>query len=591
MEMKLSIIVPVYNMEQYIRTCLDSILSCEFEGMEVLCVDDGSDDGSNAVIREYAEKDGRIAIVEKENGGLSSARNAGIQAAKGKYIMFADPDDYLESKILGSLYEAICQTQSQIVVCPYYRQSIAGEVDVLADLPLKNNQVVTGKEYLALSGNITTVCNKIYEKAFIEKYKFYDIWYEDVAWTPIVMSYAERVCYIEKPFYHYIRREGSIVSSENDLRSLESIQALDYAMNEGNPEAKEEIAHYVARQLQYMMIRRKSYADCYANRIHELEDYLKKSEMVMADEQLVKRLSPFWGDYISIPKVIYYDDFGNDGPSQEKEEFLRDFKEGLLGSQGTVICLDEENCNIEEDEAVKRAYDLGNYKLVGHYFKLKKLYEEGGIAVTKNVKPVKFIVPLLTRSQAFFGFYNGNHIMEDVYGARDHMGIIEELLESCKSVIAEEISFESVLERRLLSDEKVEYTFDFDRNFKKKYVPLQEGDIRIYGSSVLAYDYGMKYAFTKLADACIPFGQPDEECDRKKYLVDQFYLDTLLPLFAAQVDYRVEENAREITRKMERIVRQKEGRIKRLEKDMDFLQSHKLLWLHYRILKKFSKEK
>ena len=97
MEEKVSVIVPVYNVEQYLARCLDTVLAQTYENLEVICVNDGSTDNSLNILEHYARFDSRIKIVNKENGGLGSARNAGIKEAEGKYILFLDSDDYIAS--------------------------------------------------------------------------------------------------------------------------------------------------------------------------------------------------------------------------------------------------------------------------------------------------------------------------------------------------------------------------------------------------------------------------------------------------------------------------------------------------------------
>ena len=106
--LRISVIVPVYNTEKYLRRCIDSILNQTYEALEVILVDDGSTDGSGAVCDEYAEKDARVRAIHQKNGGISAARNAGIDAASGQYIAFIDSDDYVTGDMLAELLR-ICR--------------------------------------------------------------------------------------------------------------------------------------------------------------------------------------------------------------------------------------------------------------------------------------------------------------------------------------------------------------------------------------------------------------------------------------------------------------------------------------------------
>ena len=114
---KISVIVPVYNVEKYLRKCIESILNQTFREFELILVDDGSTDSSGKICDEYALKDSRIKVIHKENGGASSARNAGLDVAKGEYIGFVDSDDWIEMDMYGELYRLIKENNTDISVC------------------------------------------------------------------------------------------------------------------------------------------------------------------------------------------------------------------------------------------------------------------------------------------------------------------------------------------------------------------------------------------------------------------------------------------------------------------------------------------
>lgn len=114
---KVSVLIPVYNVEKYLEQCLDSIINQTFTDIEIICVNDGSTDKSGEILKRYAAKDNRIKIVNKKNGGLPSARNAGINAAKGEYLSFVDSDDYIQPDMIEKLYDAAVKTNAEIVIC------------------------------------------------------------------------------------------------------------------------------------------------------------------------------------------------------------------------------------------------------------------------------------------------------------------------------------------------------------------------------------------------------------------------------------------------------------------------------------------
>ena len=117
---EISIIVPVYKVEKYLKKCVDSILAQTFTDFELILVDDGSPDDSGKICEEYAEKDARVRVLHKENGGLSSARNAGIEVAKGKYLGFIDSDDYIAEDMYELLYNTIIKEDADLSICGIY---------------------------------------------------------------------------------------------------------------------------------------------------------------------------------------------------------------------------------------------------------------------------------------------------------------------------------------------------------------------------------------------------------------------------------------------------------------------------------------
>ena len=116
MEDLISVVVPIYNVENYIKKCVDSILSQTYKNLEIILVDDGSPDNCPQICDEYAQKDNRIKVIHKENGGLSDARNAGIDISKGKFITFIDSDDYIEKDYVEVLYNSIKENASDMAI-------------------------------------------------------------------------------------------------------------------------------------------------------------------------------------------------------------------------------------------------------------------------------------------------------------------------------------------------------------------------------------------------------------------------------------------------------------------------------------------
>ena len=168
-KMLVSIVVPIYKVEQYLRECVDSILNQTYENLQVILVDDGSPDRCGEIIEAYKKVDSRIVTVHKENGGLSDARNYGIERAKGNYIICVDSDDRIHKEMVEKLYEAILEKDAEIAVCDmlYFEENGKTSISSGGSFTCTN-----AKEYPQLVAINNSACNKMYLKSLFEEVKF-----------------------------------------------------------------------------------------------------------------------------------------------------------------------------------------------------------------------------------------------------------------------------------------------------------------------------------------------------------------------------------------------------------------------------------
>lgn len=216
MNTKLSIIIPVYNNESYLRSTLQSVLGQTYSDFEVLVVDDGSTDSSLNICQEFARKDKRIRVIQKENGGVSSARNCGIEEAVGRYIAFVDGDDCIDPEMYDVMIAVLEETGADFVNCcvvkehgytlqPYKK----GDVEV-SRCPL---------EYLAKKECfIDSSLNKVYRRELIGNTRFdEDISYsEDKLFVVKIILKTEKIALVPNTFYHYIQHENSLSWQDNE---------------------------------------------------------------------------------------------------------------------------------------------------------------------------------------------------------------------------------------------------------------------------------------------------------------------------------------------------------------------------------------
>lgn len=209
-----SVIVPVYNVEKYLSKCLESLVHQSLDSIEILVVNDGTKDNSQAIIDEYARRyPNRIIGLVKSNGGLSDARNFGLKHAQGEFVAFIDSDDWVDLTMMEKLYQKAKLTQSDIAVCDMdyvyedgHHESSSGGNFTICDVH-ENPDILTINN---------SACNKLYKTSLFSSIEFEKgIWYEDLATTPKLISIAHRIVKVNEPLYKYYQRWNSIVHTQN----------------------------------------------------------------------------------------------------------------------------------------------------------------------------------------------------------------------------------------------------------------------------------------------------------------------------------------------------------------------------------------
>ena len=220
---KISIIVPVYRTEKYLRECIDSILNQTYRNLEVLLIDDGSPDKSGEICEAYASKDNRIRVFHTINKGLSSARNLGLMNAEGEFIGFVDSDDWIEPNMYEALFKAIQKTDSDICMCRLWDETNASSDPHVSEVIFKGNKSLEA----LITGDITNhVWNKLYKSEIALKIPFEKgKLNEDEFWTYRVFGQAEKVTKINKSMYFYLQRSGSIMGNKFNIRRLDALEA------------------------------------------------------------------------------------------------------------------------------------------------------------------------------------------------------------------------------------------------------------------------------------------------------------------------------------------------------------------------------
>lgn len=287
---KVSIIIPVYNVEKYIAKCLDSLVNQTLSDIEIIVVNDGSPDNSDKIIKEYVKKYPKlIKYYTKENGGQGSARNLGYSKSTGEYIGYIDSDDYVDITMFEKMYNKAKKEDLDIVICGNY---IVYE-DSDKKLIEPNTYVLPDSRDNAFFGKLG-VCTKIYKRELIEGVIFRSkVWYEDLDFTVNILSKAKKIGYIDEPLYYYLYRIGSTMNNSNINRNLEILEAFNAIKNN---KKDRELIEFLAIDNIYIsaivrVINAKANNKAKRKIINQMIDYMKTNFKDFKSNKYIKYLS------------------------------------------------------------------------------------------------------------------------------------------------------------------------------------------------------------------------------------------------------------------------------------------------------------
>ncbi len=227
----ISVIVPVYNVKPYLGRCINALIEQEYSEIEIILIDDGSSDGSGEICDKYSVKDSRIKVIHKENGGLSDARNIGIEVAKGDIFTFVDSDDWVSDDYLSIMYENMKRYDSDISGCRFQYVSDSERIDsrkVKEDVRLWDSQDAL-RAMLQQDGYTTSACGQLYSRELFDGIRFpIGKYYEDFATVYKLIHKARRIVHSGDRLYYYYKRRGSIQNEKyNDKHFIEFVFAKE----------------------------------------------------------------------------------------------------------------------------------------------------------------------------------------------------------------------------------------------------------------------------------------------------------------------------------------------------------------------------
>lgn len=250
----ISVIVPSYNVEPYLERCVQSLRDQTYTDLEIILVNDGSTDGTGELCDRLAGKDHRIRVVHKENGGLSDARNAGINIAQGEFYSFIDGDDFIETDTYESMIAEMTDPEVSVVAGGFIVTDIRGETTV--SVSPKRQKLTKEEAFMDLFGRSyisQSSCNKLFRSSLFTEIRYKKgIINEDMEILPRLLDIGDHVVLLDKPVYHYIKKPGSITSSDYSMeryRAIEIEKDIYRMCKEKYPQLKPWAGYYELKSL------------------------------------------------------------------------------------------------------------------------------------------------------------------------------------------------------------------------------------------------------------------------------------------------------------------------------------------------------
>ncbi len=470
---KVSVIIPVYQVESYLERAVDSVLGQTLQEKEIILVDDGSEDASPAICDRYArEYPGLIRVIHKPNEGLGLARNTGVRAASGEYIAFLDSDDTVEPEMYEEMARLADEEGCDIVMCDVrIRYVEEGRETVVSSYPRREIDL---SDYIANGNNITYSVNKLFRRSIWAENQYEKMLFEDIALIPSLMTKYPQVGYVPKPFYNYYRRANTISTSfVGDM--VDITKAFRLFLDRCNPAYREEAVYCVAKQLQWNMT--KSRVLFQADFIEMMREYEKDFRLnpFIAKDKAVRPLLDFLDKEV-IPDNLICVRFDSPVPETYREEVRTDFPRARLMEAGRDYFPPD-----TLPDTVRRALEDGNTPYAEEYYALRILYEEGGIVLRPD-RRANLSLKRLRLNRAFFGFENTEEITTGCYGALKGHYVVRALLDTYE---ADNIYNQMYLP---LADRIRDFLllhFGLKANGRNQ---LLRHEVQVYLPSILAYD-------------------------------------------------------------------------------------------------------
>ena len=313
--MKISVIVPVYNVENYLEKCLNSLVNQTLEEIEILVINDGSTDYSQKIIDEFQKKfPQKIKVFSKENGGLSDARNFGIERASGNFLAFVDSDDYISENMLQEMYDLAIKNEAELVICNLQKVDENGNVtQKLTQIPNLSEKIELDKNFSVFSDLSYFACNKIFKKELFDGKRFQKgMHFEDIELIPQILLQCKTLAKTDAFHYQYLERSNSISKShtERGLDILMAVKNVEIAFeNSEYSHKKTELKNFQILEGVYTFLAYLAFVkddEVYRKMNLQLKKFIKERDISLKEILIYKRFGRNYLLSLPFKKIIYY---------------------------------------------------------------------------------------------------------------------------------------------------------------------------------------------------------------------------------------------------------------------------------------------
>ncbi len=420
-EVKVSVIIPVYQVENYLERAVDSVLAQTLEEKEIILVDDGSPDGSPEICDRYARQyPEMIRVIHKENQGLGMARNTGADAARGEYLAFLDSDDTVEPEMYEEMYEKAREGDYDIVMCDVKILYVEENRSVVSS-SYPREEIDLG-DYIARGNNITYSVNKLYRREIWQENRYKKMLFEDIALIPALVSRYPHIGYVKKPFYHYYRRSNTISTSQVGAM-VDIVKAYREFLEGCNPGFRDEAVYCAARQIFWNMTdSRTLFRADFVDFLKEYKRFFLMNPYLEKDKKISGLLNYLNQDVI--PDTFICVHFLRGIPDGYRKAMEENFPQSRFLEAGEEL-LD----TLHLPPSVQEALNQGNLSYAEEYAALYLLKQEGGIVVFPEYR-VKLPLKKLRMNRIFFGFEDQESLNAGCFGALREHYVIQALLDT-----------------------------------------------------------------------------------------------------------------------------------------------------------------